>query len=252
MNDFSVFNEIINKYAQDTSTDVNVIPEETQIGQSVYDESDSEYVIIEDDANTTNKVVMPKDQMGVAVPQGVKTVEDTELSSQYTVQPNSQVLSSKAKERALSSNKTSGGTKVLKKHSKDKERAADGVLDVFQKSDKYPVLPEFMKQAQAQKGLDESGPDSIENKLKNLGFGIVETGGGCTAWWLFNKDKNFDVYISADGCSHIFDEEAFGDDNEVVGGTYEPDGTDIIEEHYFYSEKDLFDWIDTVIQKDIK
>jgi len=147
MTNFSVFNEIIAKYAQDTST--NVIPEETQIGQSVYDESDAEFVIIEDDINTTNKVVMPKDQMGVGVPQGVKTVEDTDLSSQYTVQPSSgQVISSKSKRKVLPSFKASKGTKISQKHSNDKGRAAMGILNAFSKSYKGGVLPEFRKQAQ--------------------------------------------------------------------------------------------------------
>ena len=80
-----VFDEIIRKYSQETQPQIN--PQETQMGQSVFDSTGKEYVIVEDDPTTTHKTLMPADQTSTGtVPEGVQTVDDTELMSEYALQ----------------------------------------------------------------------------------------------------------------------------------------------------------------------
>jgi hypothetical protein len=76
----SVFREIYQRYAQ------TVDPTQLQIGESVYDDTGAEHVVVENDPTKTNVVLMPADQAQQAVPEGVTTVEETDLGS-YTVQP---------------------------------------------------------------------------------------------------------------------------------------------------------------------
>lgn len=76
----SVVDEISMRYAQ------VVDPTQTQIGESVYDEADDEYLVVENDPTTTEVVLMPKDQVQQPVPQGVKTVDEAEMGT-YTIQP---------------------------------------------------------------------------------------------------------------------------------------------------------------------
>lgn len=78
--DTSVFLEVIQKYAQDLD------PTALQVGQSVYDASGQEMIVIADPEDTTTKTLMPADQQGVSIPQGVTDVEEGELASQYSVQ----------------------------------------------------------------------------------------------------------------------------------------------------------------------
>lgn len=84
-----VFDAIIEKYAQATPADPNaqaLDPQAVQMGQSLYDTTGKEYIIVEDDPTTTYKTLMPADQQGQQVPEGVMTVEDSELSVDYSVQ----------------------------------------------------------------------------------------------------------------------------------------------------------------------
>jgi len=86
---------IIDKYAQDMSQAPEQIdPTAIQMGQSIYDGTGTEYVVIEDDPTTTDKTVMPADQSGSDLPEGVKTVQDTELSSEFNVQPAEGIVAS--------------------------------------------------------------------------------------------------------------------------------------------------------------
>lgn len=84
-----VFESIIKKYAQATPADPNaqtLDPMSVQMGQSIYDTTGQEYIIVEDDPTTTYKTLMPADQQGQQVPEGVMTVDDSELSVDYSVQ----------------------------------------------------------------------------------------------------------------------------------------------------------------------
>lgn len=90
MLDYSAFISIIKKYAQDQSTNPNpnLNPDELQVGQSIYNDVGDEFIVLEDKDTTTNKVIAPKDQLNVgSIPQGVQTVEDSQLSTGYSVQP---------------------------------------------------------------------------------------------------------------------------------------------------------------------
>ena len=81
----SIIQNLISKYSQSMPanyTDPNAI----QQGQSVYDNVGDEYIVIEDDPTTTHKVVMPADQKSNPVPQDVKSVDDYEFSTNYSVQ----------------------------------------------------------------------------------------------------------------------------------------------------------------------
>jgi len=86
--DLSIFRELAARYAQVTPTDPSVTldPQALQTGQPVFDTEGSEWLVVGDPEGTTDKVVMPADQQGADVPQGVTTVEDQELASTYTLQ----------------------------------------------------------------------------------------------------------------------------------------------------------------------
>ena len=87
---YAIFMDLTRKYAQeDPSQTPAVDPDEVSIGQSVYDSSGKEFVVVEDDPGTTNKVLMPKQQTTTTtgVPEGVQTVENAELQSQYSLRP---------------------------------------------------------------------------------------------------------------------------------------------------------------------
>jgi Ethanolamine utilization protein EutJ (predicted chaperonin) len=85
-----VFSAIIEKYAQaipaETADGAALDPQSIQMGQSVYDSTGKEYLVVEDDPTTTYKTLMPKDQQGVDTPEGITTVDDSELSVDYSVQ----------------------------------------------------------------------------------------------------------------------------------------------------------------------
>lgn len=84
-----VFEAIITKYSQvapTTPAAENLDPQAIQMGQSIYDQTGKEYVVVEDDPTTTYKTLMPADQQGAQMPEGVQTVEDSELQVDYNVQ----------------------------------------------------------------------------------------------------------------------------------------------------------------------
>jgi len=82
--DFGVFESLITKYAQEDMTQLD--PTQVQVGQPVYNRDGTEFVIIEDEEGTPDKVIMPADQKGKEVPEGVVTVNDSELSTSYSIQ----------------------------------------------------------------------------------------------------------------------------------------------------------------------
>lgn len=82
MKDYSVFADLATKYAQQ-----NLNPQDLQIGQQIYGPDGKAMQVIEDPTDTTTKTLMPVDQQGSQTPQGVETVEDTDLAAQYNLQP---------------------------------------------------------------------------------------------------------------------------------------------------------------------
>ena len=85
----SVFDSLIKKYSQEIVDDgmsTVLDPTQVQVGQAVYDAAGQEYYVVEDDPTTTYKTLMPSDQSGQQIPEGVTTVEDAELTSEYTLQ----------------------------------------------------------------------------------------------------------------------------------------------------------------------
>ena len=89
-----VFDALIRKYAQTTPEDpagTTMDPQSVQMGQSIYDPTGQEYIVVEDDPTTTYKTIMPKDQQGQQMPEGITTVDDSELQVDYSVQQPSDV-----------------------------------------------------------------------------------------------------------------------------------------------------------------
>jgi len=83
----NVFDTIIKKYSQDMSDGTTTTdPTAIQKGQTIYDGSGQGFIVVEDDPTTTYKTLMPVDQQGKDVPEGITTVEDYDLNSQYSVQ----------------------------------------------------------------------------------------------------------------------------------------------------------------------
>jgi len=81
----NVLAELVKKYSQQVPSPQNVDPNQTQPGQSVYDATGKEFVVIQDDPSEPNKVLMPADQKGKDVPEGVKTIDNSEIT-QYSNQ----------------------------------------------------------------------------------------------------------------------------------------------------------------------
>jgi hypothetical protein len=91
----SVYSTVLEKYAQDLSTETvtpssqtdssTMDPSQLQPGQPVYSPEGKEFVVLNNPAGETQKVVMPSDQQGSQLPQGVTTLDDTELSTEYTL-----------------------------------------------------------------------------------------------------------------------------------------------------------------------
>lgn len=82
----SVFEEVINRYAGIKAQEQQLDPTQLQVGQSIYDETGEEYMVVENQNGTTTKVLMPVSQQGQPVPE-VRTVEDADLTTSYKVQP---------------------------------------------------------------------------------------------------------------------------------------------------------------------
>lgn len=85
MNATALFEEIIRRYAQEQETVLD--PTQLQVGQSVYSPEGDEFMVLENAPDTTNVVLMPADQTGSPVPEGVQTVENPELATTYALQP---------------------------------------------------------------------------------------------------------------------------------------------------------------------
>lgn len=88
--DYSLFEGMARRYAQYLpANDMGTLMDPTQLqsGQPVYDPEGEEWLVVGDPDQTTDKVVMPADQQGTQIPQGVTTVEDAELASEYSLQP---------------------------------------------------------------------------------------------------------------------------------------------------------------------
>jgi len=88
--DYSIFTELLDKYAQTAPANPNqsLDPNQLQVGQQVYSPNGDAMVVIENPQDTTTTTVMPADQEGTEVPQDVQTLDEAELASQYTLQPN--------------------------------------------------------------------------------------------------------------------------------------------------------------------
>ncbi len=80
----SIFTDLAESYSKTAQEQMD--PNQLQVGQSVYDAAGEEMIVVEDPADTTNKVLMPAAEQGQATPT-VETVEDSELSTSYSVQP---------------------------------------------------------------------------------------------------------------------------------------------------------------------
>lgn len=93
--DYSIFTDLMEKYAQDQNpqdqtdteqVDPNVNPDAIQTGQTIYDTSGQEYIVL-DPNESGQRNIMPSDQQGQQIPTGVKTVNPDELSASYTTTP---------------------------------------------------------------------------------------------------------------------------------------------------------------------
>jgi len=90
MSDLSIFADLASKYAQVAPADPNqnLDPNSLQVGQQVYSPEGTAMTVIENPMDTTTTTVVPADQAGTDVPEGVETLEEAELASQYTLAPN--------------------------------------------------------------------------------------------------------------------------------------------------------------------
>lgn len=88
--DLGIFDAIIKKYSQAVTTNPdggqNLNPQQIQPGQTIYDPTGKELVVLEADPTKTQKVLMPKDQQGKQIPEGVETLDDSAISTDYSVQ----------------------------------------------------------------------------------------------------------------------------------------------------------------------
>lgn len=89
----SITDWVIRRFiAQDTSNpDPNqpkVDPNALQEGQSVYDQQGKEFVVLQNDPASTDKVIMPKDQNGATTaPTDVNQVQNVDLANNFKLQP---------------------------------------------------------------------------------------------------------------------------------------------------------------------
>jgi len=89
MPNYSIFADLASKYAQVTPPDPNqsLDPNQLQVGQQVYSPEGEAVTVVENPMDTTTTTVMPADQSGTDVPEGVQTLEESELAAQYSLQP---------------------------------------------------------------------------------------------------------------------------------------------------------------------
>jgi len=122
MKDYDIFLEVAKRYAQTTDT-TTLAPDDIQVGQSVFDPNDEEFIVLESEDAATTKVLMPAEQLNTGgLPESVQTVDDVALESDYTLQP---------------SGAQTGVTAFHK------------VLPEFREKKRAGVLKEFQKKAQA-------------------------------------------------------------------------------------------------------
>lgn len=90
MTDLSIFADLASKYAQVAPADPNqnLDPNALQVGQQVYSPEGEAMTVVENPMDTTTTTVMPADQSGTDVPEGVETLEESELAAQYSIAPN--------------------------------------------------------------------------------------------------------------------------------------------------------------------
>jgi hypothetical protein len=96
--DYSIFTEVAKRYAQTAPVDTSQLdPNALQEGQSVYDTTDKEFVVLKTDDMSDQKVIVPKDQLQQGgIPSGVQTVDENELQTNYQLQPGSSQTAVKA------------------------------------------------------------------------------------------------------------------------------------------------------------
>lgn len=93
----SKYDAVIKKYADDIlNQNTTITPgsqgdaqtmntDDLQPGQPVYSSEGKEFIVLSNPAGESQKVLMPSDQQGSQLPQGVTTVENTDLESRYTL-----------------------------------------------------------------------------------------------------------------------------------------------------------------------
>ena len=100
----------INKLSQVAPIDPNAV----QPGQSVYNLEGEEYIILENDPATTDKVLMPAEDKGKEVPEGATSIDDYEFSTTYQVQPVQSVQAAIEKEFVKGSKAKSNAALIFK------------------------------------------------------------------------------------------------------------------------------------------
>jgi len=118
-----IFHELVRRYSQ---TEQPFDPSQLQVGQSVYGPEGNEYLVVENAPDTTNTVLMPADQAGAAVPEGVETLDSAELEMNYSLQPATGLATTAVIKKLREEDKdgsgkewglyTSDGSKLLGRH----------------------------------------------------------------------------------------------------------------------------------------
>ena len=86
MRDFSVYESIIQKYAQDAQPKLD--PKKVQPGETIFTPTGEDFTVLPNETPglTDEVMVMPVDQQGKPLPEGVKELTVSELST-FTTQP---------------------------------------------------------------------------------------------------------------------------------------------------------------------
>lgn len=77
----SVIELLIKKYSQAA---IPSTPDPNNPNPKVVDNTGKEYLVVSNEPGSTDKVLMPVDQIGKEIPEGLITVNDTELSTNYS------------------------------------------------------------------------------------------------------------------------------------------------------------------------
>lgn len=96
----SLFNNLITRYAQEVvpQDDQPIDPNQLQVGQQVYDSEGKPQTVVQNEQGEL--VTIPADQAGQTVPQGVKTLQPTELVDYSLNPPNDLVQARIAQEES--------------------------------------------------------------------------------------------------------------------------------------------------------